>query len=44
MNKDNGFTDKYELKERLDEVTRNLKERDSKFKVTMRIDSLVVSN
>lgn len=39
---DDGFGDKFDLKEKLEEVTRNLKERENKFKVT--IDSLFVNN
>ena len=39
MNKENGSDDKYDLKEQLDTVTRNLKDRDTEFKVT--IDSNV---
>jgi hypothetical protein len=34
-NKDDGHDDKYDLREQLEEVTRNLKERDTEFKVTI---------
>ena len=34
-NKDDGHDDKYDLREQLEDVTRNLKERDTEFKVTI---------
>ena len=34
-NKDDGHDNKYDLREQLEEVTRNLKERDTEFKVTI---------
>ena len=36
-NKDDGHDDKYDLREQLEEVTHNLKERDTEFKVTIEL-------
>ena len=41
-NKDDGHDDKYDLREQLEEVTRNLKERDTEIKVT--IDLFDINN